>query len=81
MVITDGSYPTKANSTELDPEVHGRGSWVYFNEATMYMSSETGHGTLNNAKARGHSGTTDYGKDAQRAFTNFSTLLDAKHLL
>lgn len=81
VVITDGSYPTKSNSTDLDPEAHGRGSWVFFNEATMYMSSETRYGTIKNAKAHGHSGTTDYGRDAQQAFTTFGSLLDINHLI
>jgi len=41
---------------------------VYFNQATMYQSSETDSATLGAAKQNGHSGAADYGEDIKRAF-------------
>jgi hypothetical protein len=69
-VTTEGQErPTPANSRPLGVgDDEGRGSLVYFNEATMYQSSETNSATLGDAKKRGHSGKTDYGEDIGRAF-------------
>lgn len=50
-------------------------SLVYFNEASMHQSAETGHATLKLAKLAGQSGTTNYGKDAQTAFQKYGTYL------
>lgn len=41
---------------------------MYFNQATMYQSSETDSATLGAAKQNGHSGAADYGEDIKRAF-------------
>lgn len=51
----------------------GRGSLVYFNQATMFQSSETGYSTIKAAKQGGHSGLTDYGPDIQTAFMKHET--------
>lgn len=69
-VTTEGQErPTLANSRPLEVgDDEGRGSLVYFNEATMYQSSETDSATLGEAKKRGHSGLTDYGDDVGQAF-------------
>jgi hypothetical protein len=45
---------------------------VYFNQATMYQSSETGFGTLEQAAEAGVSGEVDYGTSAQDAFASFA---------
>jgi hypothetical protein len=45
---------------------------LWFNQATMYQASETQFGSVKNAKAAGHPGTTDYGKDAQQAFKTYA---------
>ena len=61
--------PTPGNSKLLqEGDDEGRGSLVYFNQATMYQSSETDSATLGDAKKRGHSGKTEYGEDIQLAF-------------
>jgi hypothetical protein len=69
-VTTEGlERPTPENSKPLQAgDDEGRGSLVYFNEATMYQSSETDSATLKEAKKKGHSGKTDYGEDIQKAF-------------
>lgn len=69
IVTTDGSFPTPENSTPLprpdeiseeDWEAgNGRGSVVWFNQASMFQTSETGYDTLIKARADGHSGATD----------------------
>lgn len=66
-----GVRPTRENSTHLqEGDKKGRGSFVFFNEATMYQSSETGHSTLEEAKEAGHSGITSFPDDAQAAFSS-----------
>jgi hypothetical protein len=72
----DGEYPTIENCTPIQPgDEEGRMSLVYFNEASMHQSAETGHATLKLAKLAGQSGTTNYGKDAQTAFQKYGTYL------
>ena len=70
-VTTEGDEPpTPSNSKPLtNPENYGRGSWVLFNQSSMLQSSETGYGSLSQARAAGHSGTADFKKTAQQAFT------------
>lgn len=53
---------------EADSE--GRGSLVFFNQASLFQSSETDSATLAEARRAGRSTTTDYGEDAQAAFSN-----------
>ena len=65
-----GVVPTHDNSTPLwEGNSKGRGSFVFFNEASMYQSSETGYPSLKAAKEAGHSGITSYPDDAQAAFS------------
>lgn len=73
-VLTDGDErPTPQNSIPITAgDDFGRGSLVYFNQATMYQSSETGFDTVAQAKAWGHSGRTDYPKDIQEAFSQLA---------
>jgi hypothetical protein len=48
----NGQLPTKDNSTALDG-ADGRGSCVWFNQASMFQSSELGYGTIQEAAAAG----------------------------
>jgi hypothetical protein len=41
----------------------------------MFQSSETGYGSIGAAKAAGASGKTDFGRDAQQAFTDSANFL------
>ncbi len=50
----DGLPPTKTSALPLNElGKKGRGSIVFFNQATMYQSSESGHHTLKQARAAG----------------------------
>jgi hypothetical protein len=65
----EAELPTLENSVPLGEGCEeGRGSLVYFNEASMFQSSETGHATLREAVKAGHSGKADYSRDIQRCF-------------
>jgi hypothetical protein len=41
---------------------------VFFNQASMYMSSETGFSTLEKARSAGSTGRTSFPASAQEAF-------------
>ncbi|KDR72454.1 hypothetical protein GALMADRAFT_143286 [Galerina marginata CBS 339.88] len=79
-VTTEGNErPTPENSTPLsEGDDQGRGSLVYFNQATMYQSSETNHPTLMEAMENGHSGTTDYKGTTQNSFEKYGTMTDIR---
>jgi hypothetical protein len=79
-VTTDGmQHPTPQNSRPIqDGDEFGRGSLVYFNQATMYQSSETGFETLREAVEAGDSGKVDYGTSVQGAFTSFARFCPIK---
>lgn len=67
----EGELPTPANSVALhEADSEGRGSLVFFNQASLFQSSETDSATLAEARRAGRSTTTDYGEDAQAAFSN-----------
>ncbi|KAF8889786.1 hypothetical protein BD779DRAFT_1671567 [Infundibulicybe gibba] len=51
-----------------DGDDEGRGSFVYFNQAALYQSSETGHRTLTEAAKAGKATTVDYDRIAEVAF-------------
>jgi hypothetical protein len=76
-VMVDGlERPTPENSRPMRAgDEAGRGSLVFFNQATMYQTSETGHATLHDAVEAGHSGKVDYGLSAQEAFTRYAKYL------
>jgi hypothetical protein len=76
-VTTEGAEcPTLENSKPVCPgDEQGRGSLVYFNEASMHQSAETGYGSLGDARLAGHSGLADYGSDARAAFQKYGTYL------
>lgn len=70
-VAADGRQrPTPENSRPLqEGDECGWGSLVFFNQATMYQSSETNCSTMQEAVKAGGSGVADYGESAQEAFT------------
>jgi hypothetical protein len=58
-VIThNGELPNKNNTTPLDG-ADGRGSCVWFNQATMFQSSELGYNTVQDAADAGVDTTCD----------------------
>ncbi|KAJ7081474.1 hypothetical protein C8R43DRAFT_853427, partial [Mycena crocata] len=71
IVTTDADVdrPTLENSTPID-DAAGRGSMVWFSQASMRHGPVTGYDTLDSAAAAGVPRTTDYGNDAQAAFSN-----------
>jgi hypothetical protein len=76
-VTTEGDErPTPENSTPIeDGDDEGRGSLVYFNQASMYRSSETNSGTLSEARRKGHSGKVDYGASVEQAFLDLGAYI------
>ncbi|KAF9031896.1 hypothetical protein BJ165DRAFT_1571761 [Panaeolus papilionaceus] len=74
VVTANGERPTRENSQSACEE-NGRGSVVFFNQATMYQSAETGFHTIEQAKKAGHSGKVDYGEVAQKAFQKIGSLV------
>jgi len=72
-LTTDGDVlPTPENRRPLeDGDDEGRGSVVFFNQASMYAASETGHGTIPAAKLAGLPGTSDFKLTAQEAFEQY----------
>jgi hypothetical protein len=74
-VMTDGcKCPSPQNSRPIkEGDEFGRGSLVYFNQATIYQSSEMGHATVGEAVKVGDSGRVDYGRSAQEAFTKHAS--------
>lgn len=71
-VTSDGdARPTPENSTPIIPgDEEGRGSIVFFNQASMYRASELNGLSVADARRMGISATTDYGQDVQKAFEN-----------
>jgi hypothetical protein len=69
IVVTNGNAPTLDNSEELmNQQDLGRGSFVFFNQASMFQGPETGFDTLSEARKKGHSGHLDFGANAREAF-------------
>jgi len=61
------------NSVDFTNENNmGRGSFVYFNQASMFTGPETGYDTLAAARASGLSGKADFKRTAQQAFTDMT---------
>ena len=54
--------PTPANSTKLANGAPGRGSCVWFNQASMWQTAELGENTIKQAKAKGMNTTCDNGE-------------------
>ena len=77
-VTTEGEErPTPENSTPIrDGDEEGRGSLVYFNQASMYQSSETGCSTLKEAiRTQVHSGRLDKETTIQQAFSSLGEFI------
>ncbi|KAF8891504.1 hypothetical protein CPB84DRAFT_1848987 [Gymnopilus junonius] len=69
-VLTDGEKPTPENSTPLGGEGdEGRGSLVFFNQASMYHGSEMGFNTLTEARNAGMSGSISSAEQVNLAFS------------
>jgi hypothetical protein len=69
LTAPEGVVPAHDGSSALlagDDE--GCGSIVFFNQASMYMSSETGFPTLGAARAAGQTGKACFPASAQEAF-------------
>lgn len=73
-MTTDGNVrPTPENSTPIGPgDEEGRGSIVFFNQASMYRSSELGGDSVVEAKKKGKSTIRDFGSDVQKAFESMA---------
>jgi hypothetical protein len=70
IVVTDGDAPTPDNSEQLHARQDlGRGSFVFFNQASMFQGPETGFDTLSEARKNGHSANSDFGTNAKEAFS------------
>ncbi|KAF8872654.1 hypothetical protein BD779DRAFT_1679595 [Infundibulicybe gibba] len=78
-VTTDGEErPTPANSTPLvEGDDEGRGSFVYFNQAALYQSSETGFPTLKKARLAGKATTISGAQTVEAAFPPSDCLPDS----
>jgi hypothetical protein len=74
LITEDGSHPTPQNSKSIavDGDECGRGSIVFFNEATMFYGPETGYTALAEARKAQESGCVDFGLVAKRAFEKFA---------
>ncbi|KZV60889.1 hypothetical protein PENSPDRAFT_693888 [Peniophora sp. CONT] len=75
VLTTDGMPPSKeaGNYEDTDlPSDAGRGSFVWFNMASMFQSSESGFQSLKAAKDAGfkHKTVSDYKQAMQQAFNN-----------
>lgn len=70
-VTTDSdAQPTPENTRPVkEGDREGRGSMVFFNQATMRTLPETGEDTLIEATDGGHSGTSDFKGTAQEIFS------------
>ena len=55
-----------------------QGSLVFFNQATMYQSSEMDCSTVQEAIKAGGSGLADYGRSAQEAFTKYAKYISVQ---
>lgn len=73
-VITDGEWPTKHNSRPMKDDQFGRGSIVFFNQATMLQSSESGFMTLKQAAAAGAPTTSNYDEVVEKCFLALAAL-------
>ncbi|KAH6881232.1 hypothetical protein BKA70DRAFT_1446766 [Coprinopsis sp. MPI-PUGE-AT-0042] len=78
LVTTNGEVPTPYNSTDItNTAAHGRGSLVFFSQASMFQASETGAYTVAEARSKGHSGTVNYSECIQTAFETHGTYVNA----
>lgn len=67
MYTPDGAFPTPENSRPLDSHspddgwaaAEGRGSCVWFNQASMFQTAEIGEDTIKEAQAKGKNTVCD----------------------
>ncbi|CAA7271224.1 unnamed protein product [Cyclocybe aegerita] len=79
VTMVDGETPTPENSLPLEQGGdEGRGSIVFFNQASMYAALESGWDTLYDAREAGHSGTSDYGRTVAGSFESYGRFIDAR---
>lgn len=73
-VMVDGTErPTPENSTPIvDVDGRGRGTFVYFNQSSMYQSAETDSDTLADAKRAHKKTTVSYPDSIKTALENYS---------
>lgn len=81
VLTTDGMPPSKEAQNYEDtnqPSDTGRGSFVWFNMASMFQSSESGFQSLKKAKEAGfkHKTVSDYKQVMQQAFNNNASYFD-----
>ena len=76
-MTTDGDVrPTPENSKPITAgDDEGRISVVFFNQASMYRSSELDGDSVVEAKQKGKPAIRDYGKDVQAAFERATTFI------
>jgi hypothetical protein len=76
-VTVDGNErPTPENSQPLQAgDGDGRGSLVFFNQATMRTLPETGYNTMKESVANGGSGKIDFGDCLQSALEKYVTYI------
>jgi hypothetical protein len=80
-VSTNGEQPTPNNSEDFtEGDDLGRGSFVFFNQASMFCGPETGYDTLEAARESGLEGTSNYLQTAQQAFTNATKYFSISNL-
>jgi hypothetical protein len=81
-VSTDGDIPTPDNSEDFtDGDDQGRGSFVFYNQASMFQGPETNFDTIKKAKAHGHCGTSDAQYTAQEAFSDMTRYFHVNSIL
>ncbi|KAF9515163.1 hypothetical protein BS47DRAFT_1391892 [Hydnum rufescens UP504] len=75
MVTTSNwELPVPENTSPLRRISSGRGSIVFFNQASMFQSSELDSASVEMAKSEGKSGGTDYAAKANEGYTSFHLL-------
>ena len=71
--------PTPTNTIPLHEE-GGRGSLVFFTEATMFQSAAIKEHTMAEAKRNGHSGKVDFEQELARGFKPAASALQDSNL-
>ncbi|KAF5322157.1 hypothetical protein D9619_002095 [Psilocybe cf. subviscida] len=73
-VTVDGTeWPTPENSTPIvDTDGRGRGTFVYFNQSSMYQSAETDSDTLADATRAQKETTVSYSESVKAALEDYS---------
>lgn len=73
-VTVDGTErPTPENSTPIvDTDGRGRGTFVYFNQSSMYQSAETDSDTLADAARAQKETTVSYSESVKAALEDYS---------